>query len=346
MSKLLNRSLKNTIAYSAIVLACSIPVYYFILSELWRYEMAEHNITLSPEAGREDSFLIIGTVTMLTVLFFGLLIAGLILVNRRSSGKLWRPFYSSLEKIRNFDLTQQTPAFEPTNIAEFEELNEQLHKLIDRATVAYKQQKEFTENASHELQTPLAILTNKVDILLQSDGLTEKQFHIAEEMYKALIRSSRINKNLLLLAKIENGQFDKSESISIRTLLGQSMEVLQEYFAEKKISVDLNIHTDVEIQANCDLTEVLLNNLLMNAIRHTPAGGVIRVILSVLKLEVKNSGEHALNPDLLFKRFSKMSADNAGSGLGLSIVQEICKLHGWEVKYRFENKEHIFTVLF
>src|SRR5690349_15813406 len=150
MSKLLNRSLKKFMIYAAVVLACSIPVYYVAISRLWQYELDEHNIMLTPEAGREDSFLIIGAVTLLTVLFFILLLGGFILLNRSISKQLWQPFYSSLTRIRNFDLNKQRAiAFEPTSIAEFAELNQSLDRLIAGNIAAYTQQKEFADNASH-----------------------------------------------------------------------------------------------------------------------------------------------------------------------------------------------------
>lgn len=150
MNKLFNLSLKKIMIYAGIVLICSIPVYYIAISRLWQYELDEHNIILTPEAGREDSFLIIGAVTLLTVLFFVLLLGGFILLNRSISRHLWQPFYQSLAQIKSFDLGQQKEiTFDKTNIAEFAELNESLHKLIAGNISAYKQQKEFAENASH-----------------------------------------------------------------------------------------------------------------------------------------------------------------------------------------------------
>lgn len=303
------------------------------------------NYVLVVETNVEETEETVAYIAMVTLLFFLILIVGFWILNRRLSKKIWQPFQDTLQKLKSFQLNSQKQIdFQETDTIEFAELNITLDKLLQHSIATYKNQKEFTENASHELQTPLAILKNKLDILLQSDDLTERQYHIAEEMNKALIRSSRINKNLLLLAKIENSQFDNSELVGFDTLVVQSMDGLQEHFKEKNISIGSDIERDVEVKGNSSLTEVLINNLIINAIRHTSPGGAIRVALSKSGFEVRNSGGQALHLDLLFKRFSRMSADNSGSGLGLSIVQEICKLHGWQVTYSFENGEHIFLV--
>jgi two-component system sensor histidine kinase QseC len=305
------------------------------------------NYVLVVETNVEETEETVAYIAMVTLLFFLILIVGFWILNRRLSKKIWQPFQDTLQKLKSFQLNSQRQIeFQETDTVEFAELNATLDKLLQHNITTYKNQKEFTENASHELQTPLAVLKNKVDILLQSNDLTERQYHIAEEMNKALIRSSRINKNLLLLAKIENSQFDNSELIGFDTLVVQSMDALQEHFKEKNISIGSDIQPDVELKGNSGLTEVLINNLIINAIRYTSPGGAIRIALSKSGFEVRNSGGQALNTDLLFKRFSRMSADNSGSGLGLSIVQEVCKLHGWQVTYSFENGEHIFSVIF
>ncbi|MBB6370105.1 sensor histidine kinase [Chryseobacterium shigense] len=298
------------------------------------------------ETNIEESQETIVVIAITTVFFFIMIVLGLLFINRRLSGSVWKPFRDTLEKLKKFNLNNETKIeFNTTDTLEFEELNRSLTKLIEHNISVYKTQKEFTENASHELQTPLAILKNKLDILLQSEDLTEKQYGIAEEMNKALTRSSRINKNLLLLAKIENNQFDNSEVFLFNTFLHHSMEALQEHFEQKYISVKEEIVSEVKVHGNSSLTEILINNLILNAIRHTPPHGSISVTLTGSVFEVANSGSEMLDKDLLFKRFSKLSSDSSGSGLGLSIIKEICAFHGWTVTYRFENNRHSFSVV-
>lgn len=298
------------------------------------------NIETNIEETQETIFFI----SITTVFLFVLIVGGLLFLNRRLSKSVWKPFRETLGQLKTFSLNNQTKIeFSKTDVSEFDELNQSLTKLIEHNVSVYKTQKEFTENASHELQTPLAILKNKLDILLQNQDLTEKQYQIAEEMNRALSRSSRINKNLLLLAKIDNKQFD-SETFHLNEVLNQSLEILQEHFEQKNISVKTEISDNVKVNGNIGLTEVLINNLIINAIRHTSINGSILIRLSQSEFEVSNSGTGKLNGDLLFKRFSRFSKDNNGSGLGLAIVQEICKSQNWTIDYRFENNNHIFSV--
>ena len=298
------------------------------------------NIETNIEETQETIFFI----SITTVFLFVMIVGGLLFLNRRLSKSVWKPFRETLDQLKTFNLNKQTKIeFSKTDVSEFDELNQSLTKLIEHNVSVYKTQKEFTENASHELQTPLAILKNKLDILLQNQDLTEKQYQIAEEMNRALSRSSRINKNLLLLAKIDNKQFD-SETFHLDEVLNQSLEILQEHFEQKNISVKTEISDNVKVNGNIGLTEVLINNLILNAIRHTSINGSILIRLSQSEFEVSNSGTGKLNGDLLFKRFSRFSKDNNGSGLGLAIVQEICKSQNWTIDYRFENNNHIFSV--
>lgn len=298
------------------------------------------NIETNIEETQETIFFI----SITTVFLFVLIVGGLLVLNRRLSKSVWKPFRETLDQLKTFSLNNQTKIeFSKTDVSEFDELNQSLTKLIEHNVSVYKTQKEFTENASHELQTPLAILKNKLDILLQNQDLTEKQYQIAEEMNRALSRSSRINKNLLLLAKIDNKQFD-SKTFHLDEVLNQSLEILQEHFEQKNISVNTEISDNVKVNGNIGLTEVLINNLIINAIRHTSINGSILIRLSQSEFEVSNSGTGKLNGDLLFKRFSRFSKDNNGSGLGLAIVQEICKSQNWTINYRFENNNHIFSV--
>ncbi len=295
----------------------------------------------------EDTREVILVIALITFFFFVCILTGLLVINRKLSKTVWMPFRNTLEKLKLFNLNSQSKVvFDTTDTKEFEELNESLSRLIDHTVSTYSNQKEFTENASHELQTPLAILKNKLDIMLQTDDLTERQYIIAEEMNKALVRSASINRNLLLLARIDNNQYDSSGQFSFDAMLLQSLELLQEYFDQKNINITTNIDTGVIVRGNSSLTDVLINNLLLNTIRHTPAARNISVTLTKSVFETANPGEQALDADLLFRRFSKFSTDNSGSGLGLSIVQEICRLHHWTVQYRFENAHHIFSVRF
>lgn len=428
MQPLLSKTTRPFILYVLIVLAVSVPVYYFVVDYIWRTELDEHNRILADktayglndlkltdeqleesiglwnavqpgtnivrvkkgqhladstytidkqknyskainidrfrclrthilingdpylftvETNLEESREIIAVISLIAVFFFVLIVIGLLLLTRRLSATIWAPFHNTLETLNQFNLDKHTKVqFKHTTIKEFEELNQSLKSLIEQNVLVYKTQKDFTENASHELQTPLAVLRSKMDLLLQSDDLTENQYHLAESMNRALIRSSRITKDLLLLAKIENNQYDHEEQFELTPLLEQSKELLQDHLEQKRITVTTRVDKELSISGNKALTEILINNLFINAIRHSPDGSSIWFTLTDNKLEVANTGEHSLNQDLLFKRFSKLSGESAGSGLGLSIIKEICKVHEWDIRYRFEQSKHIFSVIF
>ncbi len=334
--------------YAGLVLVFSIPVYYVIINLLWRHELNEHHIELTAAAGREDRYLIIGIVTTLTMLFFLLLIIGFVLINRRISKRLWQPFYNSLAKIKSFNLDkQQTVVFDDTDIDEFSELNQSLNKLIAGNVTVYAQQKEFADNASHELQTPLAIIQSKLDLLLQSKLLTDEQYELIEDANKALSRVARINKNLLLLTKIENSQFMDREVIDLSGLLESTINIFSNFSESKNLALKTEIPSGITIEGNRILVEILLNNLITNAIRYTPNNGAITIALSEKHLSVANAGTTPLQHDQLFKRFgTTTSSITRGTGLGLSLVKQICSRYGWKISYDFHDMHHIFSLHF
>lgn len=287
----------------------------------------------------------IAVIALTTVFFFVMIVLGLLILNRRLSESVWKPFRQTLENLKGFNLNhQQSPVFEKTDTLEFEELHQSLHALIAQNISAFRLQKDFTENASHELQTPLAIIRQKLDVLMQNKDLTRDQYHIAEDIHKALSRSSRINKNLLLLAKIDNSQFDRSETVRLSLLAGQGIHLLAEHFSQKNIPVRSDIYPEIHTRGNAGLTEILITNLLMNSIRYTAGGGYVSVTLREGLLQVSNTGNEPLDRQQLFKRFSG-SASGTGTGLGLAIIKEICLFHKWDIDYRFENSRHIFTII-
>jgi signal transduction histidine kinase len=183
-------------------------------------------------------------------------------------------------------------------------------------------------------------------MLIQDENITEKQYQIIEELNATLARSSRINKNLLLLAKIENQQFAKNEQLLLSELMEQYLSLFQEHFDQKNIRVHQTIEKEIEVSGSRTLIETLISNLLVNAVRHTDSGGNVSVALSKRSLEFSNSGTFALDKNMLFKRFSRASTDSSGSGLGLAIIHEICLRQNWKIFYDFENNSHHFRITF
>lgn len=302
---------------------------------------------LTVETNVEETEETVVAIAGITLLFFLILVIGLLFLNRRLSFRLWKPFRSTLSKLKTFNLNNQTPiVFEKSDTFEFEELNIALGKLLEHNISVYKTQKEFTENASHELQTPLAIIKSKLDLLLQKETVTDRQYQIIEEINRALTRITRINKNLLLLAKIENHQFDDNEMINISQLTDQCLEPFKEHSNNKNITIQADIDSNIIIDGNKTLIEILLNNLLLNAIRHNLQNGTIKIFLSKKEWVVSNSGNIPLNSPTLFRRFAKTSNESAGSGLGLAIIKQICNRHNWTINYQFIDNSHNFSIRF
>jgi signal transduction histidine kinase len=347
MSKLLNHSLNKIILCAGIVLVCSIPIYYYAISHLWQYEMDEHHVLVTPEADREDRFLIIGAVTLLSAIFFMILLGALIFLNRRLSKRMWQPFYERLEQIKSFNLDEPgNTTFEKTGITEFDELNASLQKLLSANLTVYNQQKEFADNASHELQTPLAIVQSKLDLLSQSKQLNDDQFQLIEEAHAALSRANRINKNLLLLTKIENSQFSERQAIDMSIVLEEQLTQFMPFFEEKELDIRKEIEVPVRVEGNRILIEILFGNLLTNVIRHSISPGAITVSLSRDRFLIANPGKESLQVEQLFKRFATASSANPGTGLGLALVKQISMRYQWKVCYEFQEDNHVFQIRF
>ena len=330
------------------------PNLYSIKEEVNRFRCLEKNIrinnkefTLKIESNVEESEETLTYISFVTFFLFIILLFGFWILNQRLSEKIWQPFFNSLEKLRHFDLTtRQSISFDKTDTKEFEELNHTLQKLIEKNISVYTQQKEFIENASHELQTPLAVLKSKLDLLLQNKNLTHEQSEIINVIELTLSRVSRINKNLLLLAKIENEQFALIENIEISKLIEETQELLSDYINAKQISFSSILVENINISTNRVLFEILISNLLINATIHNALNGTILINLNNNMLTVSNTGNSSLDPNKLFERFAVSSSQTTNSGLGLAIIKEICNRYQWQISYSFENKLHSFSVRF
>jgi signal transduction histidine kinase len=292
---------------------------------------------------------IIKSANLLQFFLFFCLMSGFVLVTRVVYKKLWKPFYLTLREIEQFNIRKnEVPQFQETSIQEFRQLNNALGKLVSNNLQAYKIQKEFTENASHEMQTPLAVFQSKLDILLQQSNLSKEQLLIIQSLYNVTSRLVRINKNLLLLAKMDNLQFLDTEALNVPVVVAGSLS----FFTEQAEANAIGIKTDIApgdcvVQSNKTLLESLINNLITNAIKHNQPEGEIRISFQDRRLVIENTGvPQELDKTTLFRRFGRMSKTAKGSGLGLAIVQQICTLYRWQVEYRYAGNRHQFTIIF
>ncbi len=303
-----------------------------------------YRLTISTNVEEADETL--GAIAFVTVFFFVFLVLGFVFLNKRISKKSWKPFYKTLNQLKDFDLSKdQHIHFEQSDIEEFEELNRELTTLIEKNASTYNQQKRFIENASHELQTPLSVLKTKMDVLLQNNTLSEREATTIETINSSLSRISRINKNLLLLAKIENHQFTEETSVNIQQTLMENIELLDDYFQNKGIQIQMNV-SSFSVKCNPTLLEVLFNNLTSNVIRHGNQNDVLEINLIGNKLTFSNAGKDSLHRENLFVRFGISSSETTNSGLGLAISKEICDRYNWKLSYLFSNQQHEFSIEF
>lgn len=291
----------------------------------------------------EDLLTLIVMITLGAVI---LLLLILFVVNRLIVKRLWQPFYQTLQSIQEFDLYNRKPAQTiDTSIEEFQQLNVAIVDMTAKAIRDYDTLKNFSENASHEMQTPLAIINSKLDLIIQDHGLDEKLMKQVQGMYDAVGRLTKLNQSLLLLAKIGNNQFVAAEQIRLEDLISEKLFQLEELVAAKHIRIETHLqHTPVRM--NRYLADMLLSNLLSNAIRHNVDGGKITIQLDTATMTICNSGPTLpFDAALIFDRFQK-SDFSEGTGLGLAIAKQICDNYHFRISYSHRDDLHFFTIWF
>ncbi|NCD71141.1 sensor histidine kinase [Mucilaginibacter agri] len=294
--------------------------------------------SLEALSGLSRSIALITTITILVVILVSLVLSHFLL------RRLWRPFYTTLDLLREFKLgTPRQLAFENTSTEEFAFMNRQLSEMMRNADKEYLVLKEFTENASHEIQTPLSIIRSKLDIIMQGENLTELQINSIASAFQSVRRLTNLGQSLLLLSKIENNQFIKTEYLDLKERISDKLTQLEEFWGEKQITIDAVLEP-ASINANADLIDILLNNLFNNAHRHNVDGGLIRVNLQQGVLTIANTGDKKpIDPDKIFTRFYKAEQSSSNNGLGLSIIKQICDQSGIDIKYELSWQMHLFT---
>lgn len=281
-------------------------------------------------------------------LFFTLILTGYYFVNKRVSQKTWNPFLKTIQSLEKFSISSNTPLPEiKSDIEEFQKLSDILQTYNQNNRAVFLQQKSFIENASHELQTPIMILNAKADALMQTAELNENQLSVIDEMNQIIGRMTKINRNLLLLAKIDNNQFDIQEDINLKHCLEKELEFFSDLSKNKNLTIEKKFESDLIISGNKTLTEILINNLLRNAINHSSNPGKIVIRIKPNELLISNTSETGeLDGEKIFQRFFKTNTSGNNSGLGLSICKEICKIYNWDIKYSFQNNFHQFSLKF
>lgn len=292
---------------------------------------------------------LISAILYMQAAIFLLFLIGLVVLNNYYSKKLWRPFYHIVDHLKSFNITGGTPVLgSKSHILEFNALNESVEKLTKNNIEVYKAQKEYTENAAHETQTPLAVIRNQVDLLAQSAELSFVQSEIITKIDKNLRLLSKLNRSLLILSKIENHQFDEKESVNITSLLTEVTESFAEQIKLKGIILTIESQNSLSILSNSYLLTLLFTNLLSNSVKYNAVKGKITIKLTENHFEIWNTGStKALPEDKIFRRFYKASEQSDGAGLGLAIAKQISDLLNLNLQYDFVSaNQHHFKISF
>lgn len=302
----------------------------------FRHQGQYHRIRVYTSTVEEDH--LVRSMAIATMALYVVLLLTIVLVNNVVLQRLWKPFHAMLAQLKTFRLgtVHELPPVH-TGTSEFRELHAAANGLVRRAADAYADQRAFTANAAHELQTPLAIAINKLELLAEQGGTEEERVNALGGVIATLERLTRLNRSLLLLARIENRQFPDEQEVSFA---GIAREVLHEF-------ADLAEHREVALQQeetgdlvrsmDPALARILVTNLVKNAIVHNRAGGSVTVRVEPGRLTVENTGDKRLDAGRIFTRFYKETTADGGTGLGLPIAKAIAELYGMKLEYHFHN---------
>lgn len=302
-------------------------------------------LTVRTSTVEEDELIYDLSIALVVLYFF--LVVSILFINGFLLNKAMRPFYSILDKLKKYQFgVTSPPVSEKYKISEFEELNFEIDEMIARNELAFHQQKQFIENASHELQTPLAIVINKIDLLIQNEELEEKSMNSFVEVKNDLRRMVAINKSLLMLSKIENSQFNKVQIVNFNEMMNDLLKEYEDFIEFKHLHVDVLEKETFVADFNPDLANVLLSNLLKNAVKYNHQNGSINIIIEKDQMIFQNTGAKVgLDQSKVFNRFYKQGSDHTSTGLGLSIIMSIIKQYpGWNIVYDFDDEMHYFIL--
>lgn len=296
---------------------------------------------------QEQKAALVANITWIMLLVFAGLFAATLLFNWLISKKLWQPFRASLQKIRNIELQKMKAMhFEETNIKEFNELNASLNIMAQKIYSDYVNMKEFTENAAHEMQTPLAVAQTKMELLLQDTNLNELQTEAILQASTSLSRLSKLNQSLLLLAKIENNQYSTTETISLIEPTKKYLHLFEEIIKHKNLTIETVYEEDFMVRLHSFLADSLVSNLVGNAIKYNYDRGKIMIHVTSNQYRISNTSHlPAIHPQDLFRRFGTTThKEEPSTGLGLAIVKRIADTHHLQISYHHESNTQQFIL--
>lgn len=284
---------------------------------------------------------ILGWIIFLYVLLLLIILSINIWVFRKNM----KPLYVLLKWLDSSQLGKKNEPLEnTTKITEFRKLNAATMAFAERGEKLFEQQKTFIGNASHEMQTPLAICRNRLEMLMEDETLTEHQLNELIKTHQTLENLTRMNRSLLLLCKIENGQFADTHSVCLNDILAHYLDDYKEVYAYRNITVTVTTDSSFCVEMNDSLVSVLVTNLLKNSFVHNIDGGFIYIKITADTFEISNTGEKPLDRERIFERFYQGQKKEGSTGLGLALVDSICKANHLKIDYTYVENRHIFTI--
>ena len=284
---------------------------------------------------------ILGWIIFLYVLLLLIILSINIWVFRKNM----KPLYVLLKWLDSSQLGKKNEPLEnTTKITEFRKLNAATMAFAERGEKLFEQQKTFIGNASHEMQTPLAICRNRLEMLMEDETLTEHQLNELIKTHQTLENLTRMNRSLLLLCKIENGQFADTRSVCLNDILAHYLDDYKEVYAYRNITVTVTTDSSFCVEMNDSLVSVLVTNLLKNSFVHNIDGGFIYIKITANTFEISNTGEKPLDRERIFERFYQDQKKEGSTGLGLALVDSICKANHLKIDYTYVENRHIFTI--
>ena len=299
-------------------------------------------VVYTPTIEKQDlQHAMLGWIVFLYVLLFLAILSVNAWVFRRNM----KPLYVLLDWLDSYRLDSHSKPLEnPTRVTEFQTLNEAVLRSMERSETLYEQQKLFIGNASHEMQTPLAVCRNRLEMLMEDETLTEKQLEELAKTHQTLENLTRMNKSLLMLCKIENHQFVDVRSVCLDELMTHYLETYREVYGYKRIQVKVEGQGNFCVDMSESLAIILVTNLLKNAFVHSAEDGEIRLFFTEFVFSISNEGGEALDADRIFERFYQGAKKEGSTGLGLALVKSICRVSQLEISYSFSEGKHVFSI--
>lgn len=303
------------------------------------YELSVSTPTIEKQDLRESIFyLLIG--------LFVILLVTILIINIWVFYRSMKPFYVLLHWLGDYRLGQtHKPLYNPTHTSEFQKLNDTVVRFAQHSEEVFQQQKQFIGNASHEIQTPLAVCRNRLEMLMEDETLTEQQLGEIIKTYETLEYVSKLNKSLLLLSKIDNYQYSETSQVCLNDILHSLIPDFEEVYAFKEVSLSLEENARLCADMNEVLATVLMTNLLKNAFVHNVEDGSIRITINKESICFSNTGTLVpLDEKRIFERFYQGNKKEGSTGLGLAIANAVCRQFNLELKYVFKDGMHQFWV--